>query len=102
MFLVHPDYLIGEAPLPGIAIRAYAQVLCEDLAQRIGVPAPRIIVADGQAIVSCSMMFACANRQSTDGRVGRAKAIWRWQRARSMRCNCNSSSGTCWRIASMR
>jgi hypothetical protein len=49
MFLIHPDYLIGEAPLPGIAIRAYAQVLCDDLAQRIGVSAPRIIVADGQA-----------------------------------------------------
>jgi len=53
MFLVHPDYLMGEAPLPGIAIRAYAQVLCEDFAQRIGVPAPRIIVSNGQA--NCSV-----------------------------------------------
>jgi hypothetical protein len=53
MFLVHPDYLIGEAPLPGMAIRAYAQVLCDDLAQRIGVPAPRVIVSNGQA--NCSV-----------------------------------------------
>lgn len=45
MFLVHPNYLMGDAPLPNFAIRAYAQVLCGDFAQRIGVSAPRIVVA---------------------------------------------------------
>ncbi|MEW5719298.1 MAG: hypothetical protein AB1817_11765 [Chloroflexota bacterium] len=49
MYLVHPDYLIGDAPLPSFAIRAYAQVLCEDFAQRIGVQAPPIIVINGQS-----------------------------------------------------
>jgi hypothetical protein len=48
MHLVHPYSLIGDAPLPDVAIRVYAQVLCEDFAQRIGVVAPCVIVADGQ------------------------------------------------------
>lgn len=49
MHLVHPCSLIGDPPLPSIAVRAYAQVLCEDFAQRIGVPAPHIIVTNGQS-----------------------------------------------------
>lgn len=49
MQLVHPYSLIGDAPLPDIAIRAYAQVLCEDFAQRISVIAPRVIVTDRQS-----------------------------------------------------
>ncbi|MCX7839938.1 MAG: hypothetical protein N2559_10870 [Anaerolineae bacterium] len=50
MHLVHPDYLMGDTPLPSIAVRAYAQVLCEDFAQRIGVPAPRVIVSNHSTV----------------------------------------------------
>jgi len=50
MYLVHPDYLIGDAPLPYWAVRAYAQMLCEDFAQRIGAPAPRVIVSNHIAL----------------------------------------------------
>jgi hypothetical protein len=54
MFLVHPNYLMGDEPLPNFAVCAYAQVLCEDFAQRIGVPAPRVVVSDrNELALSC-------------------------------------------------
>jgi hypothetical protein len=44
MHLVQPSFLITDASVPDFAIRAYAQVLCEDFARWSRVPAPRVVV----------------------------------------------------------
>ena len=46
MHLVQPSLLIAEAMVPNVATRAYAQVLCEDFARWVGLPVPRIVMAD--------------------------------------------------------
>lgn len=46
MHLVHPVFLNGDSPIPNFAVRAYARVLCEDFAQRLGVHPPRVVVED--------------------------------------------------------
>ncbi len=46
MYLVQPTFLMTDTVVPQIALRAYAQVLSDDLARWIGVSAPRVIVTD--------------------------------------------------------
>jgi hypothetical protein len=46
MHLVHPLFLSGDAPIPNIAIRAYAQVLCESFAQQLGVQSPYVVITN--------------------------------------------------------
>lgn len=49
MYLVQPAFLIADTTVPQIALRAYAQVLAEDLARWIGIAAPRVIVTNRMA-----------------------------------------------------
>jgi len=53
MHLVQPSLLIADVTVPDVAIRAYAQILCDDFARWSGLPTPRVVVTNDAPFEDC-------------------------------------------------
>lgn len=73
MYLIHPFFANDETSTPNLAISARAQALCEKFARRLGVPAPRIVLATVRGNgLRCQSPVGALARLDEDGNIALA------------------------------